>query len=54
MKENPLSNEKKIRRFTEDLETASPNLAKNKDVILDLVNIEEKAKFTRLKEEIWM
>ena len=49
MKELPLSNEKKIRRFTEDLETASPNLAKNKDVILDLVNIEEKAKIYKMK-----
>lgn len=49
VKEITLSNEKKIRRFTEELETASPNLAKNKDVILDLVNIEEKSKIYKMK-----
>ena len=49
VKETPQLKEKKIRRFTEEIETYSPKAPKSKEVILDLINLEEKSKVFKMK-----
>lgn len=54
VKENhlELANEKKIRRLTEQLETFSPKFIKSKDVVLDKIDLDFKAKFFKIKKTV--
>ncbi len=52
VKEVPAPKDKKIRRFTDDLVTYSPKLPKKNDIILDKINLENKALNFKKKKNV--